>query len=116
MWPQCPVGRRFTGAAVSGHLDRFRCWLVDAPYGGAGIRVTITPVQGDLDRPRPVAAGIPFGDRLFRGVTRAGGLVVLVVTGGIGVFLAIKAAPALRVYGWGFLTHHQWFNTDPRRL
>jgi phosphate transport system permease protein len=80
------------------------------------VTITRPPVQDDLDRPRPVAAGIPFGDRLFRGVTRAGGLVVLVITGGIGVFLAIKAAPALRVYGWGFLTHHQWFNTDPRRL
>jgi phosphate transport system permease protein len=44
----------------------------------------------------------------FRGIARGGGLLMLLITGGIGVFLAIRALPTLRTYGLGFLTSHVW--------
>jgi phosphate transport system permease protein len=44
----------------------------------------------------------------FRGVARGGGLLMLLITGGIGVFLAIRALPTLQNYGLGFLTSTVW--------
>jgi phosphate transport system permease protein len=61
-----------------------------------------------LDRPRSIAPATPFGDRVFRGVTRSAGVLVLLVMGGIGVFLAYQAVPTLRVLGWSFFTEHLW--------
>lgn len=72
------------------------------------------PESDPSDVPRPLRSAVPPADRAFRGVARAGGVLMLVITGAIGVFLAVKAAPALHVYGWGFLTDHQWFSTSAR--
>ncbi|WP_018348827.1 phosphate ABC transporter permease subunit PstC [Longispora albida] len=47
-------------------------------------------------------------DRAYRGVLRATGLTVLVVMGLVGLFLGFRAAQALRVAGWGFLTTEAW--------
>lgn len=60
------------------------------------------------DEARPIRPAVPVGDLVFRGVARGGGLMMLLITGGIGVFLAIRALPTLRTYGLGFLTEHVW--------
>ena len=60
------------------------------------------------DEARPVRSTPPLGDLAFRGVARGGGLLMLLITGGIGVFLAIRALPTLRTYGLGFLTGTMW--------
>ncbi|TCO58435.1 phosphate ABC transporter permease subunit PstC [Actinocrispum wychmicini] len=58
----------------------------------------------DVDRPRAVRPSIPVSDRVFRGVVRGTGLLVLVIMGAIGIFLAYQAIPTLRDYGLGFFT------------
>lgn len=62
----------------------------------------------DEDVPRTIKPGIPPADRAFRGVARAGGIAMLAILGGIGVFLAVQALPTFETYGWGFLTEAQW--------
>jgi phosphate transport system permease protein len=66
------------------------------------------------DTPRPVRTRRPVEDRVFRTVAAGGGALMLLITGGIGVFLAIKAVPTFRYYGWSFLTQHLW-NPDLRQ-
>ena len=60
------------------------------------------------ERPRALRSVAPLDDLAFRGVARGGGTLMLLITGGIGVFLAIRALPTLRAYGLGFLTSHVW--------
>ncbi len=60
------------------------------------------------DEARPLRSAVSPGDLAFRGIARGGGLLMLLITGGIGVFLAIRALPTLRTYGLGFLTSHVW--------
>jgi phosphate transport system permease protein len=62
----------------------------------------------DNDRPRRLRVGRTLGDRVFRGTARGFGVVVLLVMGGIGVFLTVEAIPAFREFGWGFLTTAEW--------
>lgn len=65
--------------------------------------------EGPRDEaPRVLRPGISPGDRLFRGVMRCAGMVVLAVTGGIGVFLGVKSIPVFRDLGWSFFTTSQW--------
>jgi phosphate transport system permease protein len=45
---------------------------------------------------------------VFRAIARAGGSVVLVIMILIGAFLAYRAAQALHLAGWSFLTTQQW--------
>lgn len=52
---------------------------------------------------------VRLGDRVFRRVTEAAGLLVLVTIAAIAVFLVAKAVPAFRVSGWSFFTERQWF-------
>jgi phosphate transport system permease protein len=72
------------------------------------------PDSDSADVPRPLRSSVPASDRAFRGVARAGGLLMLLIMGAIGVFLALKAVPALNVFGWHFLIDHQWFSTGAR--
>jgi phosphate transport system permease protein len=58
----------------------------------------------DVDRPRTVRPSIPLSDRVFRGVVRTAGVIVLLIMGAIGVFLAFQAVPTLREYGLSFFT------------
>ncbi|WP_421742200.1 phosphate ABC transporter permease subunit PstC [Cellulomonas sp.] len=58
--------------------------------------------------PREISRRPTGSDRVFTLGSRAVGAVVLVITGGIGVFLAIQAFPTLRRYGLGFLTETRW--------
>ncbi|MGO8798870.1 MAG: phosphate ABC transporter permease subunit PstC [Roseiarcus sp.] len=53
-------------------------------------------------------AGLKLGDAVFRGLTRAAAAGVLIILSGVIVSLAIGAAPALRAFGFGFLTSQVW--------
>ncbi len=48
------------------------------------------------------------GDRVFLSGVSLSGLLVLVVMGAVGVFLAIEASDALQSKGWSFLTTSEW--------
>ena len=49
------------------------------------------------------------GDRRFAALAQAGGALVLLIISAIGIFLALRAAPALRLAGWHFFTRTAWF-------
>ena len=59
-------------------------------------------------RPRTLASGTSGADRVFVYVARTTGATVLLVTGGIGLFLALQSVPTLRHYGLHFFTETQW--------
>jgi phosphate transport system permease protein len=63
------------------------------------------------DRPRRIVASHSPGDLLWRNGVRLVGILVLVLTGSIGVFLGYQAVPTIRRYGWAFLTQAQ-FNPE----
>jgi phosphate transport system permease protein len=50
------------------------------------------------------------GDAVFEHTFRSVGASVLVITGGIGIFLAIQSVPTLRHYGLGFFSVHEGWN------
>ena len=62
-----------------------------------------SPIRGTAVRP---------GDRVFRGLTRGAGILVLLIMAAIAVFLVWRAVPALRQDSVGFFTYQQWF-PDP---
>jgi phosphate transport system permease protein len=66
----------------------------------------VTTVENE--RPRRLRVGRTMGDRVFRGTARGFGILVLLVMGGIGVFLTIEAMPAFREFGWSFFTTQEW--------
>jgi phosphate transport system permease protein len=72
--------------------------------------VPSTP-EGPEDDPRRIRERRPLSDRVFRGIARAGGTVVLAVMLLVGVFLTRDALPAWREAGLGFLTTQAW---DPQ--
>jgi phosphate transport system permease protein len=65
------------------------------------------PVDGP-PRPRRIRNILDGGDRIFHGVSWAGGLSVLAVMTLVGVFLAARAASALDATGLSFLTTAEW--------
>ncbi len=73
---------------------------------------TVSPRPMDevpVDRQRRTVTAKPgTGDRVFRGMTRSGSVVVLAVFAAIGLFLAIKASAAIRVDKLKFLTTQAW--------
>ena len=60
-----------------------------------------------LERRDLTAASAP-SDRAFRATVRTAALLCLSVMGLIGLFLLLRALPALRATGWSFLTTAQW--------
>ncbi|MDT7544007.1 MAG: phosphate transport system permease protein [Actinomycetota bacterium] len=71
--------------------------MSDAPaLAGGGL----TPLAASKD----ASAGGRRGDKIFRGLSGAAGITLLVIIGGIGVFLVAKAIPALRADTAGFLS------------
>lgn len=69
------------------------------------------PPDGDPpveDRPRVVSPGFTTGDQVFRRGTTVIGVLVLVITGAIGLFLGYQSIPTLQRYGLGFFTENQW--------
>ncbi len=61
-----------------------------------------------FDAPRALRSSSSAGDKVFRGLVRAAGATVLAITGGIGLFLGIKALPVLRNLGLSFFTTTDW--------
>jgi len=59
-------------------------------------------------QPRRISRRPTGSDAIFVNVARAIGASVLVITGGVGVFLAWQAVPTLRRYGFSFLTEQRW--------
>ncbi len=59
-------------------------------------------------RPRRLSRRATGADAVFAHGARAVGASVLVITGGVGIFLAWQAYPTLKRYGWSFFTEAQW--------
>lgn len=59
-------------------------------------------------RPRRISRRASGVDAVFEHSARVVGASVLVITGGVGLFLGWQAYPTLRRYGWGFFTEAQW--------
>jgi phosphate transport system permease protein len=59
-------------------------------------------------RPRRLSKRSTGADAVFVWGSRAVGASVLVITGGVGMFLAWQAYPTLKRYGWSFFTESQW--------
>jgi phosphate transport system permease protein len=64
--------------------------------------------DSELDVPRALATTQSGSDRAFTLVTRSIAAVVLLITGGIGLFLALSAVPTFKHYGWSFFSETQW--------
>lgn len=60
------------------------------------------------DQPRTVVARLPVHDQVFVQVARAIGVVVLIITSAIGLFLGYQAIPTLGHYGFSFFTENRW--------
>jgi phosphate transport system permease protein len=65
------------------------------------------------DTPRTIVARPSTGDKIFRGILRASGWSVFVITGLILVFLILRAAKAFKFMGFGFLTTSSWVVYSP---
>ncbi|GCD91357.1 phosphate ABC transporter permease subunit PstC [Nocardioides sp. LS1] len=59
-------------------------------------------------RPRKISRKATGADAIFEHASRAVGASVLVITGGVGLFLAWQAYPTLQRYGFSFFTETQW--------
>lgn len=59
-------------------------------------------------RPRRISRKATGADAVFVNVSRAIGASVLVITGGVGLFLGWQAFPTLQRYGWRFFTESDW--------
>ena len=59
-------------------------------------------------RPRRISRAATGADRIFELGSRSVGATVLLITGGIGLFLAWQSVPTLQRYGWGFFTETAW--------
>lgn len=66
------------------------------------------PLPVTIDSPRAIGTSRTFSDRVFRGISRGGGVSVLVIMSLVGLFLLIRAWQALSVSGWSFLTVSSW--------
>src|ERR671921_2502649 len=66
------------------------------------------PITGAEPTPRRLSHRQTGSDAVFEHAARAVGASVLVVTGGVGVFLAWQALPTLQRYGLEFFTETQW--------
>ncbi|TIC83294.1 phosphate ABC transporter permease subunit PstC [Nocardioides sp. GY 10113] len=58
--------------------------------------------------PRRISRRATGADAVFEHAARAVGASVLLITGGVGVFLAWQAVPTLQHYGLSFLTEERW--------
>lgn len=65
--------------------------------------------------PRPINVARTTGDRIFRRLATGAGISAFVIMGLIGLFLLLRAVPAVRHAGLSFLTEFEWRDTpvDP---
>ena len=66
------------------------------------------PAPPPPDQPRTVAPGRTPGDHAFRYGSSAVGILVLAITGSIGLFLGYQSIPTLQRYGLRFFVEHEW--------
>src|SRR6201998_564671 len=77
------------------------------------VQSDVVEAAGPYDRARALSA-FKFGDVTFYWLTRACAISVLLILGGIIVSLIIGAWPAMRQYGFSFLTTQRWApSADP---
>jgi phosphate transport system permease protein len=69
---------------------------------------TLLEAPAPEDRPREIVSQLDPADRIFRLVLRASGLVVLLITGFVALFLLVRGWQALKVAKWSFLTTSTW--------
>jgi phosphate transport system permease protein len=67
------------------------------------------PALSDADIPRTIVAKPSGSDRVFRGILRGAGIVVLAITVLILVFLVLRSLSAFRRAGLGFFTTSSFF-------
>jgi phosphate transport system permease protein len=60
------------------------------------------------EAPRRLDRGLLPSERLFHGLARSVGALVLVITGSIGLFLFLQLVPTLKTYGLSFFTQVNW--------
>lgn len=60
------------------------------------------------DQPHVPAGVVDATDRVYRGVIRAGGVIVLVIMAAIGIFLFIRAFEAISKSGFAFFINQKW--------
>jgi phosphate transport system permease protein len=89
----------FTGRSSRGDLDRVEC--VDM----AVLSVDDIAAEEERVRPRHARSG---PDKVYRGFAFASGGLTLSVMGLIGLFLIIRAWPALHEAGFSFFTNSAW--------
>jgi phosphate transport system permease protein len=70
------------------------------------------PLDPEDDRPRAIVSSVSIGDHVFRGIVRAAGVLVLVITASILIFLLVRAAPAFKSAGFGFFTTSTFNGTE----
>ena len=73
--------------------------------------MTTLPLRGETSeavRPRRISRKASGVDAVFEHSARAVGASMLIITGGVGVFLGLQAFPTLRNYGWSFFTTQVW--------
>jgi phosphate transport system permease protein len=64
-------------------------------------------LDGNVDVPRSITLNRTRGDRVFRALCLAAGMVTLVVLAMIGLFLTVRSMPALRAGGLHFFTEQK---------
>jgi phosphate transport system permease protein len=76
--------------------------MADIAMGGAD------GVEANSRRRAKALAGFRLGDSAFRLLTQAAAVGVLILLSGVILSLALGSAPALRAFGFGFLTSQVW--------
>lgn len=76
--------------------------MVDVPWPQSSVRA-----QNPAER-AAVLNKLRIGDNIFRYVTRASAMFVLLMLGGVILSLVLGAIPALREFGPGFITTESW--------
>lgn len=79
---------------------------------GLGMDPSPAPRKGAMDPSRALSSRRSPGDRIFHGVTHAGGVIVLATMLLVGLFLLIRGFQAIDVAGWRFLTTQNWRPDD----
>lgn len=65
-------------------------------------------VSTDTDSPRPLKSRPSVSDLVFRSTAFSAGIITVAVMLAVGVFLSLRAADAIGVAGFSFLTEQQW--------
>ncbi len=79
-----------------------------AGLAGTPGQAPVGPREQTPDRPRRIRAARDGEDRAFRVAMTVAGSAVLTIMVLIGLFLAVRAAQALREQGWSFFTTQVW--------